>query len=269
MTTIGLLHPGAMGAAVGDLAVSAGAEVRWLPAGRGPATAARATRFVPVEDVSDCDLIISVCPPSAALDVARQVADSGFTGPYLEANAINPARAVEIAEFLGARGITVADGGIIGGPPRKAGTHLYLSGPATPFHDLFAGTNLEPTTLPGPVGKASAIKLAFASYNKISQVLAAQAAALADGYGVRDELLDLTAKVLPGTPMGQPERLSATGAKAWRWAPEFREMAAAAEAVGLSGDLPTAAAAILDRWAAHKDSETVTLDDLISALVDD
>ena len=269
MTTIGLLHPGAMGAAVGDLAVAAGAEVRWLPAGRGAATHARAARFVPVEDVSDCDLIISVCPPAAALDLAHQVADSGFTGAYLEANAISPARAARIAEFLGAYGITVADGGIIGGPPRHPGTRLYLSGPASPFHDLFAGTLLEPITLPGPVGQASAIKLAFASYNKITQVAAAQAAALADGYGVRAELLELTAQVLPGTPMGQPERLSATGAKAWRWAPEFREIAAASEAIGLSGELPAAAAKILDRWAACKDSDTVTLDDLIAALAGD
>jgi len=42
MTTIGLLHPGSMGAPVAACAVSTGHRVLWCPAGRSPATAARA-----------------------------------------------------------------------------------------------------------------------------------------------------------------------------------------------------------------------------------
>ena len=42
MTTVAVLHPGRMGAAVGALLAGAGHDVRWLPAGRGPGrTAAR------------------------------------------------------------------------------------------------------------------------------------------------------------------------------------------------------------------------------------
>ena len=267
MTTIGLVHPGAMGGAVGDAAISGGATVCWLPEGRGPASQARAARFTAVDNLAGCDLVISVCPPAAALDVARQVAESGFRGGYLEANAISPARSRQIAELLRPNGIELADGGIVGPPPRKPGTtRLYLSGPAEPFRALFADTVLAPIVLPGEAGQASALKLAFAAYNKISQVLAAQAAALAEGYGVRSELLELAAEVLPGTPIGRPEWLSSTGAKAWRWAPEIREIAVACAAVGLPSDLPEAAADILDRWAGHKDSDTVTLDDLTTAL---
>ena len=40
--TIGILHPGEMGAAVGQSLVTGGHEVFWLPAGRSEATAARA-----------------------------------------------------------------------------------------------------------------------------------------------------------------------------------------------------------------------------------
>ena len=40
--TIGLLHPGEMGAAVGQSLVTAGHQVLWLPAGRSEATAVRA-----------------------------------------------------------------------------------------------------------------------------------------------------------------------------------------------------------------------------------
>ena len=39
--------------------------------------------------VTRSEVIVSVCPPHAARDVARQVA--GFGGLYLDANAISPA----------------------------------------------------------------------------------------------------------------------------------------------------------------------------------
>src|SRR6185437_8161873 len=61
------------------------------------------------------EVIVSVCPPHAALDVARQVA--GFRGLYLDANAVSPATAGEVAAIVAAGGADFADGGIIG-PPR-------------------------------------------------------------------------------------------------------------------------------------------------------
>jgi hypothetical protein len=42
MATVGLLHPGEMGAAVGGCLVSVGHEVLWDPAGRSRATTGRA-----------------------------------------------------------------------------------------------------------------------------------------------------------------------------------------------------------------------------------
>ena len=45
MKRIGLLHPGAMGAAIGHALVSAGHEVLWDSRGRSAASAERAARF--------------------------------------------------------------------------------------------------------------------------------------------------------------------------------------------------------------------------------
>ena len=42
--TIGLLHPGEMGAAVGQCLTGAGHEVLWASEGRGPETAGQAGR---------------------------------------------------------------------------------------------------------------------------------------------------------------------------------------------------------------------------------
>ena len=94
--TIGLLHPGEMGAAVGKCLAGAGHRVLWVPEGRRAATRERAeaaglTGVTLAEIIARSDVILSVCPPHAALDVAHQVA--GFGGLYLDANAIAPATA--------------------------------------------------------------------------------------------------------------------------------------------------------------------------------
>ena len=276
---VGVLHPGSMGAAVAAQAVAAGSQVHWLPEGRGEATRQRAEAagLLPVADLAAladaCDLIISVCPPAAARQVAESVAATSFTGVYLEANAISPRHTEEIADLLAAGGVTVVDGGIVGPPPprRPAATTLYLAGPddaVTLVSEAFAGSALTVTALEGRVGSASALKLSFASYNKISSALAAQACALAASHGVLDDLLALAAEALPETPLGRANGLAGAGARAWRWAPEMREIAEACASSGVSPDLALAAAALFEQWNDHKDDPDVPLEQLIADLVD-
>jgi 3-hydroxyisobutyrate dehydrogenase-like beta-hydroxyacid dehydrogenase len=273
--TIGLLHPGAMGAAVGAQLVATGQRCVWVPDGRGPATRERAAAagldpVAGLAELASCEVVLSVCPPAAALDVARQVARTGFAGCYVDANAISPRRSEEIAALLTAGGATVVDGGIVGPPPRRPGTtRLYLSGPedaVSQVHALFAGTTVIPVALPGPVGNASALKLAFATYNKVNSLLAAHAHALARQHGVGTELQELATAVLPATPFAAPERLTSAGQRAWRWAPEMREIADASRDAGLPTDLLDAAAAFLEHWREHKDDPDLTLDQLLDAL---
>ena len=86
-----------MGARVGGELVAAGHEVRWLPAGRSAATEKRADveRLTPVADaaalVDGADLVLSLLPPQAALDVATLVSATGFSGTYVDANPLSPA----------------------------------------------------------------------------------------------------------------------------------------------------------------------------------
>jgi len=273
---VGVLHPGAMGARMAQQVVGTGARVSWVETGRSAESRARAedaglSGVASVEELaSRCGIILSICPPAAALEVAGSVAATSFSGIYVDANAISPEHAADVSALFEGRA-RVVDGGIVGGPPRKPGdARLYLSGSDAAAVDavrkLFAATVLEPHVLPGPVGRASALKLAFASYNKISYLLAAQAFALASGHGVLDELLELAADKVPETLLANPTQVTTAGPRAWRWAPEMEEIAAACAAVGVTGDVAGLAATTFMRWADLKWASDVSVEDLIEGL---
>jgi 3-hydroxyisobutyrate dehydrogenase-like beta-hydroxyacid dehydrogenase len=247
-TTIGLLHPGEMGAAIGKCLASAGHRVLWAPEGRGAATKERAeaaglTGVALAEIIARSDVIVSVCPPHAALDVARQVA--GFGGLYLDANAISPDTAGEVAAIVAAGGAGFADGGIIGPPPAAPGlTRLYLSGPrAAEVQALFGGTDVDARVVPPP-GSASAVKMAYASWTKGSAALLLAARALARSEGVEPVLLEEWGISQPGLERRSAAATESATAKGWRWVAEMEEIAATMAAAGLPDGFHQAAAEI-------------------------
>jgi 3-hydroxyisobutyrate dehydrogenase-like beta-hydroxyacid dehydrogenase len=259
-TAIGLLHPGEMGAAVGACLTGRGHRVCWASAGRSLATAARA-RAAGLADAGTVpglarrsEVIMSICPPHAALDVARAVAGAGgrqlpggFRGVYVDANAVSPATAREVARIVTAGGASYVDGGIIGPPPGggSGGSRLYLSGPgAADVAALLAGTALTAEVIGTGTSAASAVKLAYAAWTKGTAALLLAARALARAEGVADTLLAewaLSQPELPGRSLGAA---AAAAAKGWRWAGEMDEIAAAMAAAGLPPGFHEAAAAV-------------------------
>jgi hypothetical protein len=287
MSTVTLLHPGAMGAVVGAALVQAGHEVLWVGAGRSGASRARAgeaglrERATIAAAVGESAVVLSICPPEFAAAVAHAVAVTGFAGTYVDANAIAPQRMAELAQALGDGGreaasseraagaATVVDGGIIGPPPRHAGTtRLYLSGAgADAVAALFAATTVEAVVLDGPIGAASALKLSYAGYQKISRVLGALAHALAREHGVGAELAR-EAELLRSRPLAETDAFAAAAAKAWRWGPEMEEIAATLRAAGLPDDLAAGAARVLQRWEPAKDRTDLPLEALLALLAE-
>jgi 3-hydroxyisobutyrate dehydrogenase-like beta-hydroxyacid dehydrogenase len=283
MATVGLLHPGEMGAAVGGCLVSVGHEVLWDPAGRsrastGRALAAELTGVTFDRLIARSSVILSICPPHAALDVARQVASAGYTGRYVDANAISVATAEQVCAAVTAAGATYVDGGIIGMPPEVAGhTRLYLSGPhAAEVRSLFSRSRLDARIAEGPLYAASSVKMAYAAWTKGSSALLLAARALARASGVEQTLL--TEWSLSQKALGeQSERsASAAAAKGWRWVAEMEEIAASMAAAGLPAGFHEAAADIYDRAAraempaAHRPAAPEppsTLDTVLSALM--
>jgi 3-hydroxyisobutyrate dehydrogenase-like beta-hydroxyacid dehydrogenase len=251
---VGLLHPGEMGAAVGRCLTHAGYTVLWASEGRSADTAARAeqaglTDAGTVRELAgQADIIISVCPPHAALDVAWAV--HGFSGLYLDANAISPDTAREVAKLIAGNGGRYVDGGIIGGPPVPpgGGTRLYLSGEnADQILQMFAGTPLEPRIAAGSAVAASAVKMAYAAWTKGSAALLLTARALAEAEDVQDSLLEEWALSQPKLADQSVRSAWSAATKGWRWVGEMEEIAQSMAAAGLPDGFHQAAAEVYRR----------------------
>ncbi|CUW33335.1 NAD(P)-dependent oxidoreductase [Streptomyces reticuli] len=271
--TVGILHPGSMGAAVAACAATNAASVLWCSQGRSPASAARAqhAELTPVSTLRELldrsGIVISLCPPAAAEDLARDVAEHAFAGTYVEANAVSPERAQRIAGLLGPAA-TVVDGAVVGSPPVGGKTPtLYLSGPTaatTTVETVFDRTAVRTKVLGTEVGQASALKLSYTAYQKASRVLAALATGMACQYDVDQELLEVAAR-RSTSYLAEPEYIPKVAARAWRWGPELEEAADTLEAAGLPPEMLRAAASTLARWNDAKDSE-LTLTDALDRL---
>ncbi|MGW2511695.1 DUF1932 domain-containing protein [Streptomyces scopuliridis] len=272
--TVGLLHPGSMGSAFGAQLRASGHVVLWCPDGRSDTTRRRAKRTgleaaaLP-ELVSRSDVLLSLCPPAAAEETAGQVAELGVSEAgtiYVDANAVSPSRVVNIADRLAP--MPVIDAAVVGSPPvgGKSPT-LYLSGAveqADRIAELFAGTDVRTHVLGDSIGKASALKLAYSSYQKVSRVLAAVAYGAADTYGVADELLLIAAK-RTRSYLVETDYIPKTAARAWRWGPELEDAAALLADAGLPDSLMHAAAATLARWDGNRD-ERLDITEALEAL---
>jgi 3-hydroxyisobutyrate dehydrogenase-like beta-hydroxyacid dehydrogenase len=263
MKTFALFHPGEMGAALGAALASRGFRGLWASQGRSTQTATRA-RTANLDDagtikqaVEAAEVVVSVCPPGAALALAREAVAHGFSGIYVDANAIAPATARAIGTVIDAAGGTFVDGGIIGLPPtaQKQPT-LYLSGAqATAVAALFSGTNIHAEVIEGGEGAASALKMCYAAFTKGTTALLAAVRALAEHEGVEGPLLESWRRTLPDVPR-QSEQAATAASKAWRWSGEMDEIAASFAAAGLPDGFHRAAGEVYRRLEAFRDRAT-------------
>ncbi|MBV9412597.1 MAG: DUF1932 domain-containing protein [Acidimicrobiia bacterium] len=251
---VGLLHPGAMGAAVGAALRSEGVDVLWVGEGRSKETRARA-EGAGLRDmgtvgglVAESEIVVSICPPHAAVEVAEAVAISGFSGTYVDANAVAPATVHRIASIVSGAGATFVDGDIIGGPPRPGGpTRLYLSGDAASWvADVLTGPGLEAVILGGELTAASALKMLYASWTKGTAALLLAIRAAARELGLEEALLAEWDRTQPGL-QARSEGAVGSVPKAWRFIGEMHEIASTFGALGLPEGFAAAAADVYRR----------------------
>jgi 3-hydroxyisobutyrate dehydrogenase-like beta-hydroxyacid dehydrogenase len=274
MTTIGLLNPGEMGSKVGAAVRTTGTRVLWAGEGRSAETHKRASE-AGLEDagsvtslVRSSEVILSVCPPHAALDVAAQVAALRFAGTFVDGNAVSPATAREIGGIVEKGGAAFVDGGIIGPPPLKPGTtRFYVSGTgAERIAALLTAGALQSIVVPGGPGAASAVKMAYASWTKGSSALLLAVCALASAEGVEDSLVREWKMSQPELSARAEGAARSNAKKAWRFIGEMEEIAATFAAAGLPDGFHRGAAEIYRRMEIYKEGPTPSLAEVLRAL---
>ncbi|MGI9598948.1 MAG: DUF1932 domain-containing protein [Acidimicrobiales bacterium] len=272
MTTIGFLHPGQMGVTI---AANAKTNRVWAGTGRSPASAERAAS-AGVTDVGDIaalcdasDIVISICPPDAAVAVADQVEKTGYDRIYVDANAIAPATSKKIA----AKFDSYIDGGVIGPPADTPGTtRMYLAGPgadAVAAHWTGSALDVRALSDSADTAAASALKMAYAGWTKGQSALLLAVNALAESADVIDALRAEWDLSQPGITERSTRMVPAVSRKAWRFAGEMEEIAATMTEAGIPGDFHRGAAELYRRMAGFKEGPEPSLDQVLAAILGD
>ncbi len=243
---VGFMTPGDMGQAVAAQIKAQGFTVctaldkrsersRTLAREAGLTDVGSITRLV-----SECDVVLSVMNPGAAVDFAREAAEALRATKrnilIADCNAIAPDTVHEIAAMVEQAGGRFLDGGIIGSPPRgKTRTNLYVSGPGAEDLQQLAGPQLNVHVVSQRIADASALKMCYGALNKGTQALWLEILMAAQRLGVAELLEqqlrqsrgDLLDRMLDQYPKMPP--------KAYRWVPEMLEIS---KTLGSSGVTP-------------------------------
>ena len=253
MTTIGIVSPGAMGAAVGRALRAGGSRVVATVDGRSERTAhlAASLELLPTLDdvVGAADIVLSIVPPRDAVEVAAAIAASAnrrAVRPVVaDLNAIAPTTMETVAIRLREARLAVVDGSISGPPPHAAGTTIvYLSGSEAGRIASLEPRWLEFRVVGETVGMASAIKMSTASFYKGQAAIFLQALRAAEANRVLEVVLDDLRRHYPELVDDAPRLLQNVAAKSGRFVAEMHEIAATQEQVGLTPDLFTAVATV-------------------------
>lgn len=271
----GFVHPGQMGVTIAAAVRSNGHEACWASADRSDATLERALQYQ-LTDLgnleklcSDCVVVFSVCPPDQATTVAGQLADCGFSGIYVDCNAVSPNSAGQVGDIVTAAGASFVDGGIIGPPAiNKGTTRLYLSGDKAPeVASLFPDSNVDARVISENIGSASALKMAYAGWTKGSTALLLNQIALARQQQVEEALLAEWKLSIPGLVDKLARESTSNAPKAWRFVGEMNEIADTLQQAGLSRQWFEGAAETYARLAHLKNRDDLDKDQVISALL--
>ena len=190
--------------------------------------------------VADADLLLSIIPPSAAVEFARRIVplmeQTASNALFVECNAVAPATVREIAGIAANHGVDFQDVGIVGSPPQagRIPVRFYTSGPHEGVLRRIETERIEVKPLGAEVGRASAMKMMYASLNKGTNALRAAAILAARQLGVSDDLQAELAHSLPDVHKAMHARMPNIACDAARWTGEMREIASTYRDAGLT-----------------------------------
>jgi 3-hydroxyisobutyrate dehydrogenase-like beta-hydroxyacid dehydrogenase len=245
LRTVGIMSPGDMGSAVGQVLAKHGLAVVAALGERSARTRALAAE-AGIADVGTlenlvrkADLVMSILDPDAAVVAAQRVAEAmksaGAKPLYADCNSIALQSARKIGEIMKAVGAPFAEASIIGAPPRVPNrTRVYASGPNAQDFAQLGQFGLDVRILGPEEGKAKAIKICYATLNKGTQALFTESFVSAKRLGVFDVLVTELETSQKGLLKLAQDSLQQMPPKAHRWIGEMNELAATYQGIGLT-----------------------------------
>jgi 3-hydroxyisobutyrate dehydrogenase-like beta-hydroxyacid dehydrogenase len=206
--------------------------------------------------VSEAELIVSIVVPSAAIDVAKKVAEAVKTARrkdliFLDANAISPMTAEEIGKNLEPAGVNFIDGCIIGSAARMGkGTIVYVSGPEANRMQALEKFNIPVKVLGASTNQASAFKVVYAGLTKGLQGLFCELLMGARRFGLLGEIRAQYDESFPGLLEKVSSSIVGLNIHAARRAEEMDELTRTFDHFGMRSFMAPAAQKVLEAIAA-------------------
>lgn len=236
-----------------------GLEVLTRISGRSEASRARAVAagMKPVETAQllDADILLSVLPPSVALQFAESLVPElrarGRKPLYVDCNAVCPESARTIGAVITATGTEFADAGIIGLPPREgyAGPKIYASGNHAQRLVQLRSFGIDIRILNGDIGAASGLKMAYAGITKGLTAVATAMILAATRCGLSEALERELSESEPLLRDALGRRIPDMLPKAYRWIDEMHQISEFAQPDAASAAIFDGAAKLYERIA--------------------
>jgi 3-hydroxyisobutyrate dehydrogenase-like beta-hydroxyacid dehydrogenase len=244
--TLAILMPGDMGHGCGIAFRESGYRVVTNLVGRSERTKGLGAK-AQIEDLGSfeevakqADLVLSILPPENAVEQARIFADAmiaaGSAPPYVDCNAIAPSTSLKVAGEIARAGGLYIDGGIIGNNPitEKGGTRLYVSGPDTSMVEELDGKGMVVRNIGDEIGRASGMKMVYASSTKGTFSLHAAVLTTAHAMGLTEEYLKELSESQPAMLAAMERMIPRIPLDAARWRGEMHEIAATFAEAGVT-----------------------------------
>ncbi len=260
LPNIGILMPGDMGHACGKALLDNGFNVFTCLSNRSERTKLLAKKSG-IKDtdnienlINEVEIVLSILPPEFALPQARIVNEASVKSnlkkviTYVDCNAISPKTSIKIGDALSQKHFNFVDGGIIGLNPliENGQTRLYLSGKHAEKLNVMDGKGIVVKTIGNKIGKASAMKMVYASATKGTFALHAAVITASRKLDLFNEYIDELRYSKPSILEAMEKMVPKIPLDAKRWEGEMLEIANTYKEINLTPKFHQGAADIMD-----------------------
>ena len=239
LPNIGILMPGDMGHGCGKVLLDNNFKVFTCLSKRSERTKmlSQKSGITDTDNIknllNEVDIILSILPPEFAITQAKFVNDAIIKSniskviTYVDCNAISPKTSIKIGRLLSPKNFNFVDGGIIGLNPiiENGKTRLYVSGKHADKLKVLDGKGIVVKNIGHEIGKASAMKMVYASATKGTFALHAAVITASRKLNLFEEYVDELKYSKPNILEAMEKMVPKIPLDADRWKAEMREIA--------------------------------------------